>query len=241
MTLRRLAPLLAAIVLTSALPATAQDMPTVLPQGFELNSILNQQRVDAAINSGRSSGPSRPAPKAAPVTTAYAPSPAVSQRVRRQFADWVGQQAGPEAGRRVGEVLRNGDPVKSWAGIVGADGLRPGDVADALAGYWVLNWVMANGVDNNRAQAQGALRQVRGLIGDNPAYARLNPAQRQEMAETLMLNFLLQHAAYLDAMQRGDKDLARRLGDAATARFKSEMGVNLRQLNLTPAGFVRRA
>lgn len=238
MTIRRLAPLLAAAVLASGLPAAAQDMPTVLPQGFELNSILNQQRVDAAINSGRSS---RPTPKAAPATTAYAPSPAVSQRVRRQFADWVGQQSGPEAGRRVAGILNTGDPVKSWAGIVGADGLRPGDVADALAGYWVLNWVMANGADNNRAQAQGALRQVRGMIADNPAYARLNPAQRQEMAEVLMLNFLLQHAAYLDAMQRGDKDLARRLGDAASARFKSEMGVDLRRLNLTPAGFVRRA
>lgn len=238
MTLRRLAPLLAAIALVAS-PAAAQDMPTVLPQGFELNSILNQQRVDAAINSGRPSAPTRPAAKSA--TTAYAPSPAVSQRVRRQFADWVGQQSGPEAGRRMAGILSTGDPVKSWAGIVGGDGLRPGDVADALTGYWVLNWVMANGADNNRAQAQGALRQVRGMIADNPAYARLGPAQRQEMAETLMLNFLLQHAAYVDAMKRGDRDLARRLGDAANARFKTEMGVNLRQLNLTPAGFVRRA
>ncbi|WP_454717775.1 DUF6683 family protein [Caulobacter segnis] len=238
MTLRRLAPLLAAVILVG-LPAAAQDMPTVLPQGFELNSILNQQRVDAAINSGRSRAPARPTAK--PATTAYASSPAVSQRVRRQFADWVGKQSGPEAGQRIAGILSTGDPVKSWAGIVGGDGLRPGDVADALAGYWVLNWVMANGADNNRAQAQGALRQVRGLIADNPAYARLGPTQRQEMAETLMLNFLLQHAAYVDAMKRGDRDLARRLGDAANARFKNEMGVNLRQLNLTPAGFVRRA
>lgn len=239
MIIRRLAPLLATIALAIGLPAAAQDMPTVLPQGFELNSILNQQRVDAAIDSRRSSAPVRSAAQLA--TTAYAPSPAVSQRVRRQFADWVGRQAGPEAGRRVGEVLSNGDPVKSWAGIVSADGLRPGDVADALAGYWVLNWVMANGADNSRAQTQGVLRQVRGLIGDNPAHARLSPAQRQEMAEVLMLNFLLQHAAYLEAVQRGDKTLARRLGDAANARFKNEMGVDLRGLSLTPAGFVRRA
>lgn len=236
----RLARVLLAAILAAPLPVSAQDMPTVLPQGFELNSILNQQRVEAAIASGRSSRPA-PKPTATSTTTAYAPSPVVSQRVRKQFADWVGQQSGPEAGQRMGEVLRNGDPVKSWAGIVGGDGLRPGDVADALAGYWVLNWVMANGADNNRAQAQGALRQVRGMIADNPAYARLNPAQRQEMAEVLMLNFLLQHAAYVDAMKRGDKDLQRRLGDAASARFRNEMGVDLRRLNLTPAGFTRRA
>lgn len=244
----RFAPmLLAAAALVLAAPAVAQDMPTVLPQGFELQSILNQQRVDAAIGSGRSSArATRPAPrpqvapKAGPVSTTYAASPAVSQRVRRQFSSWVGQQSGPEAGRRIDEVLRAGDPVKSWGGIVGSDGLRPGDLADALTGYWVLNWVMANGADNNRAQAQGALRQVRGMIGDTPTYARLDAAGRQEMSETLILNFLLQHAAYTDAMKRGDRDLMRRLGEAATTRFQREMGVDLRRLELTPAGFVRR-
>jgi len=241
----RFAPmLLATFVVTLAAPAVAQDMPTVLPQGYELQSILNQQRVDAAIRSGRSSPrPARPAPppKASAASTTYAASPAVSQRVRRDFSGWVGQQAGPEAGRRVDAILRTGDPVKSWSGIVGGDGLRPGDLADALASYWVLNWVMANGGDSNRAQAQGVLRQVRDLIGDTPAYARLDSAGRQAMAETLMLNFLLQHAAYTDALQRGDRALARRLGDAATARFQREMGLDLRRLDLTTAGFVRRA
>ena len=241
----RFAPmLLATFVLTLAAPAVAQDMPTVLPQGYELQSILNQQRVDAAIKSGRPStrpNKSAPPPKANSASTTYAASPAVSQRVRRDFSGWVCQQAGPEAGRRVDAILRTGDPVKSWSGIVGGDGLRPGDLADALAGYWVLNWVMANDGDSNRAQAQGVLRQVRDLIGDTPAYARLDSAGRQAMAETLMLNFLLQHAAYTDALQRGDRALARRLGDAATARFQREMGLDLRRLDLTTAGFARRA
>lgn len=244
MSIRLLPRLLAVAALLASVPAVAQDMPTVLPQGFELQSILNQQRVDAAISSGRSSTPAarRPAPTAQRAPTTYVASPVVSARVQKQFADWVGQQSGPEAGRKVGEILRGGDPVRSWAGIVGGDGLRPGDVADALAGYWILNWAMANGADNNRAQAQAARRQVAELIAANPAYARLAPAQRQEMAETLMLNFLLQHAAYVDAMKRGDKALMGRLGDAAAARFQREMGVDLRRLELTPAaGFVRRA
>lgn len=51
-----------------------------------------------------------------------------------------------------------------------------------------------------------------------------------------MLNFLVQHAAYVDAMQRGDNAMARRLRDAAVARFRNEMGVDLRQLRLTNAG-----
>jgi len=123
---------------------------------------------------------------------------------------------------------------------VGGDGLRPGDTADSFAGYWILNWVMANGGDSNRAQALAVREQVRPIIASNPGYARLNEAQRQEMSEIFMLNFLVQHAAYTDALQRGDQATARRLGDAAVKRFRNEMGVDLRSLSLTNTGFVRR-
>lgn len=131
------------------------------------------------------------------------------------------------------------DPVRGWAKIVGSDGLRPGDMADAVASYWILNWVMANGGDNSRAEAQAVRRQVRRMIAASPGYGRLSEAQRQEISEVLMLNFLIQHAAYTDALQRGDSDTANRLGEAATARFQKEMGIDLRQLRLTDAGFVQ--
>ncbi|KSB87548.1 hypothetical protein AS593_21040 [Caulobacter vibrioides] len=231
-------------------PAVAQEGLTVLPNDFVMNDILNQQRVEAAISAGRGSAAARPrpAPAAKPVAkptgasgvTTYRASPAVSARVRRQFVDVVSRTSGAEGGRKVADALARQDPVRSWASIVASDGLKPGDAADALAAYWILNWVMANGADNDRAQAQAALAQVRPIIAGNPAYARLTEPQRQAFAETLMLNFLLQHAAYVDAMRRGDATARRRLGDAATARFRSEMGVDLRALSLTTAGFVRR-
>ena len=56
----RLARSLALVALTLALPlavpAQAQDMPTVLPNNYVLSDILNKQRVDSAINSGRGGG-----------------------------------------------------------------------------------------------------------------------------------------------------------------------------------------
>ncbi|PWC33009.1 DUF6683 family protein [Azospirillum sp. TSO35-2] len=226
------------LALPLAAPAVAQDMPTVLPNNYVMSDILNKQRVEAAINSGRGAAAR---PPAGPVLTAttYRASPEVSARVRRQFADWMGKQAGAEGGRRIAEAMAQRDPVRSWAQIVGGDGLRPGDTADAMASYWILNWAMANGADNNRAQAQAVRNQVRAMIAADPGYARLSEAQRQEMAEVLMLNFLIQHAAYTDAMARGDQATARRLGDAAVARFRNEMGVDLRRLELTNAGFAR--
>lgn len=219
-------------------------MPTVLPNDYIMRDILNKQRIEAAIAmrpSGATRAPSPAARTVRPSTTAttYRPTPAVSVKVRRQFADWMERQTNPEDGRRVAQLLERSDPVANWARLVGGDGLRPGDTADALAAYWILNWVMANGADSDRAQAQGVREQARTVMTNNPAFARLDERRRQEFAETLMLNFLVQQAAYVDALKRGDKATQQRLGDAAVARFKTEMGMDLRRLRLTAQGFVR--
>ena len=78
------------------------------------------------------------------------------------------------------------------------------------------------------------------MIAQNPGFARLSIAQRQEMAETLMLNFMYQHDVYLHAVKAGDRALKAKLADAAIARFRNEMGVDLRSLALTDQGFVKR-
>lgn len=224
-----------------AAPAMAQDMPTVLPNSYVLSDILNKQRVDAAIDPGprdtQSAGPSTRREAPVNVITTYKPSRQVSARVRRQYAEWMSGLAGIDGGRRIAAAMRDRDPVRSWAKIVGDDGLHPGDMADAVTGYWILNWVMANGADSTGGQAQAVRRQVRRMMAASPGYGRLKEAERQEISEVLMLNFLIQHAAYTDALARGDRATARRLGDAAVSRFQREMGVDLRRLELTDGGF----
>jgi len=238
----------AALALGAAGAAAAQDMPTVLPNNYVLSDILNTQRVTAAIGAGPAGGAqagsaprsgARPPASSALPATSYRADPQVSMSVRKQFSDWVGRSQGPDEGRKIAAVLTQMDPVGAWSQLVASDGLRAGDTADALTAYWVLNWIMATGGDNNRTQTLAVREQVRGILANNPGYVRLDDRQRQTFAETLMLNFLLQHAAYADAMKRGDRDTARKLGDAATARFRTEMGVDLRQLQLTNAGFAR--
>lgn len=223
-----------------AIPAMAQDMPAALPNNYVLSDILNKERVDAAIASGpEAAGPS--ARREAPVhaVTKYRPSRQVSARVRRHFAEWMSGLSRSNDGRRIAAAMSERDPVRSWAKIVGGDGLKPGDMVDAVTSYWILNWVMANGADSTRAEAQAVRRQVRRMIAASPGQARLKDAERQEISEVLMLNFLIQHVAYTDAMTRGDRATAGRLGEAAVARFEKETGVDLRELRLTDAGFAR--
>ncbi len=174
------------------------------------------------------------------VPTNYRPSPAVSERVRRQFLDFVASKSGPQGAKAVDRAF--GDrAVEVWARQAAADGLRPGDVADALAEYWVQNWMMANRIDNtDGAQVRAVRDQVRGTLSSNPALARLTEAQRQEMAEVFMYNQLLQGEVYTEARRNGHADNVQKLSDAAVARFQHEMGVDLRQLALTGHGFVRR-
>lgn len=236
-----------AFLASLAAPAAAQDMPTVLPYNYELSDILNRQRIEASIGArpGRATPLATPArknrPAAAPTaraTTSYRPSPAVSAGVRRKFVASMGAKVGAANARQLAAAMERGDPVANWSQIVAADGLRSGDVADAFAAYWLLNWAMANGREGNRAQVLAVRDQTRAILTANQRHAGLGEAQRQEMAETFMLNFLVQHAAYGDAMKRSDRATMRRLGDAAVARFRGEMGLDLRRLQLGNAGFI---
>ena len=74
-------------------------------------------------------------------------------------------------------------------------------------------------------------------MGSNPAFSGLNNAQKQEMAEVLILNFIAQSVVYEDAMRDNDVAMQRRLQNAATTRFRNEMNVDLRQLRLGGSGF----
>lgn len=229
-----------AFLASLAAPAAAQDMPTVLPNNYVLSDILNQQRIEASIGTRRASA-ARKTMATAPTSgavTSYRPSPVVSARARRQFVASMSGKIGAANARQFAEALERSDPIASWSKLVAGDGLRSGDVADAFAAYWLLNWAMANGREGSRAQVLAVRDQTRSILAANPRHAALSEGQRQEMAETFILNFLVQHAAYSDAMKRGDQATMRRLGDAAVARFRSEMGLDLRRLQLGGTGFI---
>jgi hypothetical protein len=224
-------------------PARAQGFPdlgymgTTIGAGGVQTAAMNNV-IASTVATKRAQPPAKAAPHAKAAITSYRATPQVAERVRSRFVEWITARAGADLGRQVTMAMKGTDPVRDWAKLVGSDGLRPGDAADALAGYWVLNWVIANRGDSNRAQALAVRDQVRRTMTQSPVYSRLTESQRQEFAETLMLNFLLQQAVYVDALKRGDQSTLQKLGDAAVARFRSEMGVDLRQMRLTQKGFV---
>ena len=177
---------------------------------------------------------------AARTPTDYRASPAVTARVKQQYVDFIRKSVSPQAAQQYEGVLSRSDFVRNWSNLVAEEGLRPGDAVDAFAAYWMLNYLIANNLtDSGAGSGRAVASQIRPIMASNAGFGRLNEGQRQEMAEVLMLNFLTQQAAYDHAVTSRDEALRRRLGEAAVARFRSEMGVDLRQLQLTRAGFVR--
>ncbi len=221
----RFARLLALVPLLLAAPAGAGGLPTVLPDSRAIADVLD----------GRGAAKARPPASA----TAYHAAPEAGAEARRAYAEWMSLMRSAPSGRRVAAALGDRDPVRGWARIVGDDGLHPGDMADAVAGYWLLNWTIANGADSDREEAEAVRRQVRRMIVASPGFQRLDDAERQRQSEALMLDFLVLHAAHTGALTRGDQAAADRLAKAAVARFREQLGVDLRALRLTDEGFVR--
>ncbi len=234
---------LAVGVVLAARPGTAQDFPSIGGQYIDYGaSMMAVGQMNNVLGStDRSGGQTRAASpgNSAPADTGYRASPEVSSRVRAQFADFAAK-ADPANAERLREVIRRQDLLGLWEKHVSIDGLRRGDVADAMAAYWVQNWQMATRtsfVDGARVRAVRG--QVAHALTSNPDFRRLSDAGKQEMAETFMLNFVAQGLAYTDAMTRRDVGLAERLSKAAAARFRREANIDVRQLKLTPAGFAR--
>ncbi len=136
--------------------------------------------------------------------------------------------------------LRENDPVARWSGMVSGDGLRTGDLADALASYWVLNWAMANGGESSAVAMQGVRQQVRWAVANRPALAKLTDAEKQVMAEEAMLNFVYEVTGYLQARQAGNEAMLGRFAEGAEMRFRHEMAVDLKSLMLTSKGLEAR-
>lgn len=227
-----------------AQPVAAQDFSSIGSQYVDYGASMMAVGQMNNVLGGTARSSTRPTRPAAvrPATTSgtrYAASPAVSTRVHAQFADFAAK-ADPANGPRLREAILRQDLLGAWQKHVAVDGLKRGDVADAMAAYWVQNWQMANQVAFvDRAKVQAVRGQVAQALSANPAFIRLDDARKQEMAETFMLNFVAQGSAYSDATTRRDTAQVARLSKAAAARIRQEMSLDAAQLRLTPAGFGR--
>lgn len=237
--MRTYAMLLAFLGLTIAPPSAGQDFPVPF-DGLATDMAMNALH-SSMLNSMLEQNDDEPATETrAAVETGYAASAAVSAQAQRQFIAFVRETSGAAGAEAVELEFRKASPSQIWAGMVAGDGLRPGDAVDAVAGYWMLNWIIANRAHETDFDTRPILIQARLALSQNGGFRALTEAQRQELSEVLMMNFLIQQAVYSDAVAKGNEPMQAALADAAVARFRNEAGVDLRAITVTDRGFASR-
>lgn len=169
--------------------------------------------------------------------TSYPPSTVISARIQRQFLDTIRWSISAEARNNLAAAFAERPALEIWQDLVAADGLKTGNVADAITAYWVLNWVTANARYNLKIDNGPIRKQILAAMAQDANFRGLSNLQRQEMAEGYILKFLVEHAALNDAMARKDVAALGALALGAATRFRREMGVDLLSLEPGPQGF----
>lgn len=180
-----------------------------------------------------------PTPVARPEALNFKAAPAVRKKVIDTFVGEIAA-ASPEAGAE----LRKGFASVDVFGEISKElktgyGLSNTNLADVWAVYWSYAWLMTQGRtdDPTRAQMVGLRDQFRPLLLSLPAVTGLTDAQKQEMAESLLLQTVL-----FGILAEGWKDDPASLAEFGQGLREgtAQMGLDLGQVELTDKGFVVR-
>jgi hypothetical protein len=241
------AALLAAVMAAGSPPASAKglDFPE-LATGF--NDAAQSIALDPAAQQAVSGIFSRAAvgsvgrrPKAVPPTLSagFTPSASATRMAREKLADAL---AGVQPGTSRNVILRelnSGVLQAEFARLLRSRRMTPHDMADVMAGFLVVTWEVASGVDTSAlASGYGALRNaLRAEMAADPQWKSLNSAQKQETAETMtvlaMLALATRQTLVLHKDDARQKQLRAGVRDAVQA-----FGIDLDRLRFTEAGFV---
>lgn len=178
-----------------------------------------------------------PAPAAVPESAlGFKPSPEVRKRNYAQFVDKL-RASSPQGADEMQKLFAQKDVIAEFGTALTPYGLRTDNIADAYTVYWLNAWMASRGRSdpNTPEQAQGVRRQAANAMRANPQVAKLTDAQKQEMAEALLIQAMMLDAAMTQAKTQPDQMPQIQAGARAGAKA---MSLDLDQMELTATGFV---
>ncbi len=133
--------------------------------------------------------------------------------------------------------MRQHDFGQIYAGLLAGTGLHRGDAADALTSYTMLGWMIANGqmATPPANQIAAARAEVARTVSTNPALA--TEAARAKLGEEVAILFVLLHAGWQSAQKEGKLST---YANGVATMFSRQFGQDLRAMDLTDRGFVKR-
>lgn len=170
------------------------------------------------------------------VALPYRPSPALRRAAQQGYIDRVSRTR-PDLVPVMQAQFSRVDYAKVFRSLIKGTGLRENDVADAVAAYTSLGWMISNNAlaDPDPRAVQALRQQVAQSLSANPQFT--DAATRGQLAEEMKLLFVTLHAGWQSAQREGN---LRGYSDGVAAMFKAQTGNDLRAMRLTPNGLVRR-
>ena len=164
------------------------------------------------------------------------------QRTQKNLAEFVEKTRAqnPAGAADLERLLSSMDLIGEVGKAMQGYGLDPHNVADAYTVWWIAAWAVANGVDSpdDAATYQAVQMQARGALANTSNFANVTDADRQQLAETLMVQAVLLDSVN-DDLRETDPATLKQIGANARKGAK-DMGVDLDTMVLTREGFKPR-
>jgi hypothetical protein len=178
--------------------------------------------------------PDAPAPNLAALR--YTPSKARRTANLAKFVEKTRKVDAAHA-RDLQNLFAQGDFIEKIGGVLAPHRLRVDNVADAYAVWWIAAWQATRGTNDTAPDSvMAAVRaQSARALGSTPELVNASDADKQEMAESLLVQ-----SALIDRAVDQSKGNASRLRDLGIAVNKGAqgMGLDLTTMELTENGFV---
>ena len=162
----------------------------------------------------------------------------VERRQRQNIAQFVDamRKTDPEVAARITPIFTSRDVIGVIGKAIAVYGLQTNDVADAYAVYLTNVWLGTQGRadDLPKAHVVAVRNQAAALLLQSPGFTTLNDAQKQAMAETMLLQATVISIRVNTA--RTDPVLLARL-QGEIARQTKASGLDIGAMALTEAGF----
>lgn len=215
----------------------AQDYP--MPD-FHMNMWLHSTETAVSFEAQQMLKKAPENPAALPeVKTDFVQSPARTKQNLAQFIAKTRAAGNADAAMQMEQLFSQPNFMADVAKALAPYGLKTNDAADAMTLWWVASWNAAHGRTDTPSPATFAAvkAQVKRAFAATPTFAKTTDAQKQEMAEAMLLQGLLMDAASEQAVKQGG-DMVQQVADAAIKGAKVSYNMDLTAMTLTPQGFV---
>lgn len=166
----------------------------------------------------------------------YSVDPAVRAAVIETYVERARNIDAAE-GEALAQIFRDRDLINETAHNLTAYGLDINDLGDIITAYWAVNWGAVHQSGRpSVAQVQGLRQQFRTALAGSQINARTTPAERQQMADDMLIRLILIDGGVEQGLREGNTAQLQSISDYVQRSSLTTMGIDLASLDLTEEG-----